>query len=76
MKIYIQRVATQQFVGADHRWVSSIFDARNFHNSIRALDFCLAHGLSAVQIRTRFDNTSRDVVWRVADVTEPVAVEA
>ena len=70
LKIYIQRIASLEFVGRNESWVASISDARDFRSSILALDFCLARHLSTIQLRTRFDAGTRDIVWRVVDVSQ------
>ena len=67
-KIYIQRVASNRYVGTDNAWVSSLCDARDFGTSLIALDFCMGRQLSMVQIRACFTDYRRDVVWRVTDV--------
>jgi len=66
MKVFIQHIESQRFMGCNDAWVPSLISARNFETSLRALDFCFDHRLPDVQIRACFQHGRRDIVWGVA----------
>lgn len=70
LKVFIQQVESQEFMGRDDVWVPSIGSARDFQTTVGALDFCFARHLTDVQIRACFDCGDQDIVWGVNNIAQ------
>jgi hypothetical protein len=56
MKVLIQNVLTDRYLGEKGRWVRSDSEARNFGTSLQAIDFCFNNQLFEVEILLIFQD--------------------
>jgi len=67
MKVVIQSTRTLHFLRDDCSWATCAAEASAFSSSIKALDFCVRHKLTDVQIVLHFENASPDVILPVEE---------
>jgi hypothetical protein len=50
MKVVVQHLESEQFLGANDAWVVSKADARSFKNSVEAITFCIERRMRLVRL--------------------------
>ncbi len=66
MRILLQQKKTGLYVKDPAAWVSNAADATDFLSSTKALAFCAANKISAVQVVLKFDEQHYDIVLPTA----------
>jgi hypothetical protein len=62
MKVVVRRRIARLFVGQEKKWTSSVQEARSFPHCSEALDFCLKHPATALQIVIIFEEPKLEVI--------------
>ena len=62
MRILLQHVGTQLYLCDSGKWTPNHFEALDFGQSQRALDFARDHNISDVQIAVKFPDSQFDEV--------------
>jgi len=70
MKVVIQNVLTDRYLGEKGRWVRPESEARNFCTSLQAMDFCFQNQLFEVEIVLMFEERRYDIRLNVFPTPE------
>jgi hypothetical protein len=62
MRILIQQRASGRYFKDIQEWTRDHLEAMDFGTSSRAIDFCVANGLSGVQLVLKFEEEEFDLV--------------
>ena len=69
--VLVQNSDTKHFVAVDRGWTPHADEARDFHNSLSAVTFCLQNELKSAQIVMKFNMPGTpDVVIQVSAENE------
>jgi hypothetical protein len=65
MKVLLQNLNTKLFFKRPGGWTDDLEKARDFPNSLNAINFCNANGLRDVQVLLKFNQPRYDVALPV-----------
>ena len=68
-QIFVQDRETKLLLNAEDRWTAHQDKARDFHNTLTAITWCLQHGIQRAQVVMRFNTTGAE------DVVVPILME-
>jgi len=71
MKVLLQNLKTKLFFKEIGIWTADIEKARDFPNSLNAINFCNANGLKDVQVLLKFKQERYDVALPLLEHREP-----
>jgi hypothetical protein len=71
MKVLLQNVTTHLYFRQLGSWTDDVEKARDFPNSLNAINFCNSNGLKEVRVLLKFKQSRYDVVLPVIERTEP-----
>jgi hypothetical protein len=70
MKVLLQNIETKLFLKGPNSWTADVEKARDFPNSLNALNHCNANGLKNVQVLLKFKQERYDVALPVLERRE------
>ena len=71
MKVLLQNVTTKLYFRQLGSWTDDVEKARDFPNSLNAINFCNSNGLKEVRVLLKFKQSRYDVALPVIERTEP-----
>ena len=71
MKVLLQDLKTKLYFRQLGSWTEDVEKARNFPNSLNAINFCNAHGLKEVRVLLKFKQERYDVALPILEHREP-----
>jgi L-rhamnose isomerase len=69
MRILLQHVGTQLYLSSLGHWTANHFEALDFQQSQRAIEFARDHNLSSVQIAVKFHDSHFDDIVPLPSVS-------
>lgn len=71
MKVVLQNLDTKLFFKGSRSWTSEVEKARDFPNSLNAINFCATNGLKRVQVILKFTQERYDVALPILEHQDP-----
>ena len=71
MKILLQQKTDGLYFKESGVWTQDAAEGMDFLSSSRAIDYCMTHRISGVQVVLKFDQQLYDIVLPVVDARRP-----
>lgn len=71
MKVLLQNLTTKLFFRQPGSWTDDAEKARDFPNSLNAINYCSANGLKGVRVLLKFKQERYDVALPVLERRDP-----
>jgi hypothetical protein len=73
MRILLQQESNSLYVKGDGNWTGNAAEANDFRSSSLAIDYCVRHRLSGLQLVLKFDEQHFDIVLQMAERSRSTA---
>jgi hypothetical protein len=70
MRILLQKIESGLYFKDLDSWTHSSTEAMDFFTSTRAIEFCMAHGVTGVQLVLKFEEHQYDIVMPMQPAAE------